>query len=134
MVRPELHDLRTDKRALEVSGLVESLAAGGRRVVVWVADEGRRQILDDFLWTFSQLAFVPHILWQSSLGEVDDPVVLVGEASNPNGATVLVIGDDPPPETWARGFDEIHDFIPPGPAGEERRSWWQRWAARADEG
>ena len=47
MTRLVLHDLQSDKRAGELARLIESLAAEGRRLVVWVADEGRRQI-----WTF----------------------------------------------------------------------------------
>jgi DNA polymerase-3 subunit chi len=132
MTRLELHDLPSDKRAADLARVLEGLTADRRRAIVWVADEGRRQIFDDWLWTYDRLSFVPHVLWQPSLGEVDEPVVLVGEPGNPNRATVLVVGDDLPPEEWARDFDEIHDFIPPGPAGDERRAWWRRWSGGAD--
>ena len=104
--------------------MLERLHASRKRVVVWVADEGRRQILDDYLWTFRKLAFVPHAVWSPSLGEVDDPIVLVGEPANPNGASVLVVGDDPPPAAWATKFEEIHDLIAPGADGEERMAFW----------
>lgn len=134
MTRLVLHELHSDKRAGELARLVESLVADGRRLVVWVADEGRRQIFDDWLWTFDPQSFVPHCLWQPSLGEVQDPVVLVGEHANPNRATVLVVGDELPSGEWAKGFDEVHDLIPPGSEGEERRTWWQRWQAAADGG
>jgi len=134
MPRLVLHDLQSDKRAGELARLIESLAADGRRLVVWVADDGRRTIFDDWLWTFDRLAFVPHAVWQPSLGEIDDPVALVGEPGNPNRGTVLVIGDDLPPEEWARGFEEIHDLIEPGPAGDERREWWERWRDTANAG
>lgn len=133
MARLVLHDLQSDKRAGDLAQLIENLAADGRRLVVWVADEGRRQIFDGWLWTFNKLAFVPHSLWQPSLGEVEDPVVLVGEPANPNRATVLVIGDDLPPEEWARGFEEVHDLIAPGDEGSARRTWWRRWSESADE-
>jgi len=133
MTRLVLHDLQSDKRAGELARLVESLAADGRRLVVWVTDEGRRQIFDDWLWTFDKLSFVPHSVWQPTLGEVDDPVVLLGDPGNPNGAKVLVIGDDLPGEDWARGFDEVHDLIPPGDEGRERREWWQRWSGGGGE-
>ena len=76
---------------------------------------------------------MPHSVWQPALGEVDDPVVLLGEPGNPNGATVLVIGDDLPGEDWARAFDEVHDLIPPGDEGDERRAWWQRWSGGGGE-
>ncbi len=133
MTRLELHDLATDKRAGDLARLVESLTAGGKRLLVWVADEGRRQIFDDWLWTFDRLSFVPHSVWQPALGEIDDPVTLLGVEGNPNRATVLVVGDDLPPADWAREFEEIHDFIPPGDGGDERRSWWHEWSAGGDE-
>ena len=54
-------------------------------------------------------------------------MVLVGEPVNPNSATVLVVGDDPPPCAWASTFEEIHDLIAPGESGEERTEFWDRW-------
>jgi DNA polymerase-3 subunit chi len=125
VARLELHQLSTEKRAGELAGLLERLHALRKRIVVWVADEGRRQILDDYLWTFRKLAFVPHAVWSPSLGEVDDPIVLVGEPANPNGASVLVVGDDPPPAVWASKFEEIHDLIAPGEDGKERMEFWK---------
>lgn len=133
MTRLVLHDLQSDKRAGELARLIESLAAEGRRLVVWVADEGRRRIFDDWLWTFDKQSFVPHSVWQPDLGDVEDPVVLLGEPGNPNGATALVIGDDLPGEEWAKEFDEIHDLIPLGDEGEKRRSWWKRWSGGGEE-
>lgn len=126
MTRLELHPLASDKRARELAAVVERLQREGIRVVVWVADEGRRQILDDYLWTFDKLAFVPHLLWTAGLGDVDDPVVLVGEPANPNRATVLVVGDELPPGAWAASFDEVHDLIEPGSGGERRRAFWEQ--------
>lgn len=127
MARLELHDLKSDKRAGELTALLSRLHETHARVVVWVADEGRRQILDDYLWTFQKLAFLPHVLWGPELGEVEDAIVLVGEPVNPNRATILVVGDDPPPGGWAATFDEIHDLIAPGDVGTRRRSFWDRW-------
>ena len=123
----ELHTLRSEKRAGELAVLLERLHRARARVVIWVADEGRRQIFDDYLWTYQKLAFLPHVLWSPQLGEVEDAIVLVGEPANPNRATVLVVGDDPPPGPWAATFDEVHDLLAPGPVGEERRMFWERW-------
>jgi len=131
MARLELHQLASDKRARELAALIERLHRQGARVVVWVADEGRRQILDDYLWTYDKLAFVPHLLWHGGLGDVDDPVVLVGEPVNPNRAAVLVVGDELPPGPWAASFDEVHDLIEPGSGGERRRASWERWRVDA---
>ena len=136
MAHLELHQLKTEKRAGELTALLSRLYESRARVVVWVADDGRRQILDDYLWTYQKLAFLPHLLWGPELGEVDEPIVLVGEPANPNHASVIVVGDDPPPGAWAATFDEVHDLIAPGESGERRTEFWERWKAdpeKADE-
>jgi len=126
VARIELHVLKIPKRAKQVAELLDQLHRQGARVVVWVADEGRRQILDDYLWTFEKLAFVPHILWSQPLGEVDDPIVLVGEAANPNRASMLVVGDDLPDGSWAATFDVVHDLVGADEDGAARREFWDR--------
>ncbi len=127
MVSLQLHSLSGSKRAGELAKLVDSLYRSGRQLLVWVADDRRRQGLDDYLWTFDKVAFVPHAQWDSSQDEADEPVLLLGQAANPNQAEILVIGDDLPPAEWAASFKEVHDLIPPGEAGAERTAWWQEW-------
>ncbi len=120
-----LHALPGDKRAGVLAGLVEELFLAGSRVVVWVADDGRRDVLDDYLWTFRQLSFVPHCQWTPGMEPIDEPIVLVGEAADPAGARVLVIGDEIPPIDWVLRFDEVHDLIPPGAEGVSRTERWR---------
>ncbi|MCP4895569.1 MAG: DNA polymerase III subunit chi [bacterium] len=122
-----LHDLPGSKRVGELIKVLEELYHKRVPVVVWVDDEGRRQILDDYLWTYSRLGFLPHSVWAASMGVVDDPVVLVGEEGTPNGAKVLVVGDGFPPLNWAGSFETVHDFIPPGEEGEKRRDLWHQF-------
>jgi len=124
----EIHHLKSPKRAKQLAGLLVELHGRGSRVVVWVADEGRRQILDDYLWTFEKLAFLPHVSWTPGLGEVDDPIVLVGEAANPNRASILVVGDDLPDGSWAATFDVVHDLVGADDEGKTRRTFWERWS------
>ena len=106
---------------------MEKLYKQRRRIVVWVGDQGRLQILDDYLWTFRRLSFVPHAVWSPELGDLDEPVVLVAEPANPNRADVMVVGDDPPPGEWAATFDEVHDLVSSGEDGDERRQFWRQW-------
>lgn len=135
MSRLHLHTLPGEKRAAEVASLVARLYGARRRVVVWVEDEGRAQILDDFLWTFGKLTFLPHAVGAPGVDVSDEPVVVLSEPGNPNGADVLIVADGLPPLGWAAEFAEVHDLIPPGPAGEERRSHWDGWVGdRSGEG
>ena len=96
-----------------------------RRVVVWVSDEGRLRILDDFLWTADKLGFLPHAVAAEGVDMTGEPAVLVCRPVNPNRAAVLVVGDGLPPLDWAAGFDEVHDLVTPDAAGDERRVHWQ---------
>jgi DNA polymerase-3 subunit chi len=125
VARVYLHPLPGEKRALELARLIDRLYRNGRRMVVWVADEGRRQILDEYLWTFDRLAFIPHVGWMADTGSVDDPVVLLGEPANPNRADTLLIADELAEPEWMAGFDQIHDLVPQGPEGDERRVRWR---------
>lgn len=127
MTRVMTHPLPSPKRAGLVVREVERLYKEGRRTVIWVADDRLRTVLDEYLWTYEQLAFIPHIVWTEDLGEVVDPVVLLASEANPNEAEALVVADDLPPEGWVSNFDEVHDFIPPGDEGVERQAWWTRW-------
>jgi DNA polymerase-3 subunit chi len=122
-----LHDLTGPKRAGRLAKLVESIYRENRRVVVWVADEGRLHILDEYLWTFEQLSFLPHAVWAENVTEFDEPVALVSVPKNPIDAEVLVVGDDPPPGDWIASFGEVHDLVPPGDEGDERRAFWRSW-------
>ena len=54
MATLELHQLRSTKRARQLAKLIDSMHREGRRIVVWVGDEGRRQILDDYLKTYRE--------------------------------------------------------------------------------
>jgi DNA polymerase IIIc chi subunit len=129
VTRLELHPLPGAKRAAEVAELVARLHRERRRVVVWVSDEGRLRILDDFLWTADRLGFVPHAVAAEGVDVAGEPVVLVCRPVNPNCAAVLVVGDGLPPLDWAAGFDEVHDLVAPDAAGDERRAHWRQLLA-----
>lgn len=125
--RPEvvLHRLRGSKKAQAACALIEALYADGRRVAVWVADPGRAAILDQYLWTFSQSAFVPHARWDGS-GEAEDPVVIVsGSFVVPGGADTLLVVDRLPDPAAAAGFAAIHDLDAGGPEDAGKEDSWR---------
>jgi DNA polymerase-3 subunit chi len=128
-----LHRLAGTKKALDACRLVESLYEGGKRVTVFLSDSGRAAMLDQYLWTFAQHSFVPHVLWDGQ-GEVEDPVVLVtGTLANPNASSVLVIGDRIAGPGDAGGFPEVHDFVTTAPEDEGKRKAWEDAGFAVDE-
>ena len=133
MSRLHLHTLPGEKRAAEVANLLAKLFSARRRAVVWVEDEGRAKILDDYLWTFGKHTFLPHAVAAAGVDVSQEPVVVLSEPANPNGADVLVVADGLPPLDWAAEFAEVHDLLPPGSPGEERRSHWDGWTGDRSE-
>ena len=101
--------------------------------MIWVEDPSHRNAFDEYLWNHEKLAFIPHISWEPDMGKVQDPIVLLGEPGEGNGSEILLVADGRPPEDWAGHFFEIHEFLPPGEAGEERKAWWEAWLKEREE-
>jgi DNA polymerase IIIc chi subunit len=119
-----LHRLAGTKKALDACRLIERLYTAGKRVAVYLSDGGRAKMFDEYLWTFAQHSFVPHVLWGGE-GEVEDPVVVVtGVLANPNRADLLVIGDKMPAPGELPEWKEVHDFVTAAPEDKGRPELW----------
>jgi len=120
-----VHRLAGTKKALEACRLIDGLYRSGRRVVAWVDDSGRAKMFDEYLWTYAQHSFVPHVLWGGQ-GEVEDPVVVVtGSLANPNQADTLVVVDRLPDAAAAAAFPEIRDLASQAAEDQGRREAWE---------
>jgi DNA polymerase IIIc chi subunit len=120
-----LHRLAGAKKAYDACRLVEALYLDGRRVVVWFSDAGRAAVLDQYLWTFSQSSFVPHLRWNGG-DELEEPVALVvGELANPNRADVLVVVDRLEELGAAAQFERIHDLLARTSEDHGKREAWE---------
>ena len=120
-----VHRLAGTKKALEACRLIDGLYRAGRRVVAWIDDSGRAKMFDEYLWTYAQHSFVPHILWAGE-GEAEDPVVVVtGSLANPNRADALVVVDRIPDPVAAAAFPEIHDLASQAAEDQGRREAWE---------
>jgi DNA polymerase-3 subunit chi len=129
-----LHRLAGTKKALEACRLVERLYTAGRRVVVYLADGGRAAMFNEYLWTFAQHSFVPHVLWDGR-GSVDDPVVVVtGALANPNRSDVLVVGDALAEPGAAVPWGEVHDFLTAAAEDEGKATTWEEAGFKVEEG
>jgi DNA polymerase IIIc chi subunit len=128
-----LHRLSGTKKALDACRLVERLYTAGKTVTVYVSDGGRAAMLNDYLWTFAQHSFVPHVMWDGR-GEVGDPVVVVtGALANPNASGVLVIGDTLGEPRDAAPWNEVHDFVSAAPEDEGKAGTWQEAGFEVEE-
>ena len=75
--------------------LLEKSLERGWRVVVQSTSEERADALDAHLWTYRDDSFLPHATWRVA-DVAEQPIVLVIEADNPNGANVRFLVDNAP--------------------------------------
>jgi len=89
--------------------LLEKALAGGFRILVVAGSEARVDVLNQSLWTYAQLSFLPH-------GSVKDgnveqqPILLSTEFTPLNGAKLLAVTDGAIPENPA-AFERIIDMF-----------------------
>ena len=111
--------------------LLRKAYASGNRVGV-VADEFLLQELDQRLWTFSALEFIPHCRGHADAAmRAASPVVLAASCGEIEHSDVLVQLGDEPPAGFER-FERLIELV--GLAPEERQQARLRWRHYADRG
>jgi DNA polymerase-3 subunit chi len=109
LTRVEFIKLNRPERARVLCDLAEEFYLAGQRVLVMVQDDNQGVTLDQFMWSWKKGAFVPHVYQNGSVECHDEPVVIVAEEENPNGAQVLLMGVTCSLE-FARHFRHVIDF------------------------
>jgi DNA polymerase-3 subunit chi len=109
VTRIEFITLKRPERARVLCDLAEEFYLAGQRVLVMVQDDNQGVTLDRFMWTWKKAAFIPHVYENGSVDCHDEPVVIVAEEENPNGAQVLLMGV-PCSLEFIRHFQHVTDF------------------------
>ena len=109
MTRIEFVKLNRPERARVLCELAEEFSTAGQRVLVMVQDDNQGVTLDRFMWIWKKGAFLPHVYQNGSVECHDEPVVIVAEEENPNGAQVLLMGA-PCSMEFMRHFRHVVDF------------------------
>ncbi len=91
--RVEFIELKRAEKARHLCELAEQFYTQGMRVLVTVDDDNQGVTLDRFMWTWKRAAFLPHSYDNGAVDCLEEPVVITTKEHNPNGATVLVMGD-----------------------------------------
>lgn len=97
--------------------LVEKMYAQKQRGVLLIHDTHTYQDINDVLWTFSKVSFIPHGGKEDGLAPEDQPFWLTSTLENPNHANVLILlGEniDTLDKVKSLGFDRVVSiFIQP---------------------
>ncbi len=101
--------------------IAEKVVAGGGRLLVVDADEGRRERIDRLLWEYSRDGFLPHAV----AGAGDDaaqPVLIASDTVAGNAARNVALADG----RWrgeALGFDRAFLFFDEERVADARVAW-----------
>ena len=87
---------------------VEKFYNLGSKIIILTSSKERGENLDEYLWTFKQQSFIPHIYSEEIVNE--EPVVITVAEKNLNGASVLIL-DTPSSHDFMREFDWVIDFV-----------------------
>jgi len=105
--------------------LIQKSLERGWRVAVQASSDERIEALDAHLWTWRDDAFVPHGTWRDA-EPAEQPVLLTGDETNPNGAAVrfLVEGASMPGDAAAyQRLVVLFDGDDPEALEEARARW-----------
>ncbi len=78
-------------------------------MLVRVQDENQAVTLDRFMWTWDKGSFLPHACNNGSVDCLEEPIVITAKESNPNGASVLIMGQ-PCSRDFIKRFELAIDF------------------------
>ena len=81
--------------------LLESVIAKGNNVHILCENDEQIKTLDDYLWTYEQLSFLPHATYKDDLVE-KQPIVLSINDNNLNNASVLVLTEPKLPQNFSK--------------------------------
>ena len=111
MTRIDFHSNVPDKIAYACR-LVRKARAQNLRVVMMAEDAAQLQKLDEMLWTFSELDFLPHVTADSPLA-AQTPIVLMdldNSAAELPHHQILVNLSQQPPSNFAR-FERMFEIV-----------------------
>lgn len=89
--------------------LTEEQYATGGKVLIRVQDDNQAISLDRFMWTWDKGAFLPHAFNNGSVDCLEEPIVITVRENNPNGASILLMGE-PCSLDYIRKFELVIDF------------------------
>lgn len=103
-----LPDARPKGRQLLACRLAEKALAQGHRVAIHTASPEQSALMDELLWTYKDISFLPHAVDRI---EADEPILVSHAADRLTGrATVLINLGDAVPEVFER-FERVTEVV-----------------------
>lgn len=87
----------------------KSAVDSGKRLVVFAPDEATASEFDRLLWTYSPLAFVPHVRAEHALAKETPVVIALADSVLPHHETLLNLSNEPPP--FFSRFEYLREIV-----------------------
>lgn len=110
--------------------LAAKIYAQKRHALVFASEPGVAQRFDHMLWSFNQLAFVPHVMAQHALAAAT-PIVVAQKIEDLPYDDVLINLDGELPPNFAR-FETLIEIV--AHTDEDRQRARQRWTFYKERG
>lgn len=120
-------DLAISNKQKYVCDIVEKLFNDDKKTAVYVKDSKDADTLDRLLWVWKQDTFIPHIIAEEMIEELEDPVVIIKNKEILPKTEALVLFD-PLPIDYFNLYKIVIDFAEvysPQKAQESRKRYKQ---------
>ena len=128
MTRIDFHSNVADKIGYACR-LVRKARAANCQVVLYSDDHAQLRALDEALWTFSELDFLPHVMAGDDLAS-NTPIVLAGNADKELPHNQILINLSAATPALFAQFERMFEIVSPeaidASAGRERYRFYQQ--------
>ena len=113
-----------------VCQLAEKARNEGYDIYIHAASREAAATLDDLLWTFRDVSFLPHAAIDAADSGADSPIIIGWEGEEPQQRQVLINLSGAAPE-HADAYERIIEVVPSDPADRDRaRQRYKDYRAR----
>ncbi len=126
-----LNDRKSGNREQFSCRLAEKAFRLGHRIFLHTDQTDTARRLDEMLWTFRDISFVPHALAENS-GDSERAPVLLGSGQEPEGEFDLLINLDHEVPVFFSRFERVAELV--GPDEDSRAKARERYRFYRDRG
>ena len=109
MTQVKFVKLERQEKLQLLCNLAEECFQTEKRILLMVHDDNQAVSLNRFLWTWKKGSFLPHAFDNGSVECFNEPIVISIRETNPNGASILIMGKPCSPE-FIEQFELVIDF------------------------
>ncbi len=111
----------------DISLLIEKLFRQGIKVLIFCPDDSIARLLDDFLWTFKEESFIPHIVVDKNYNHLETIIISKDKLNVESFKTLIVFKGSSVDSAFCNKFEKTYYFFDDNNADEKKlaRNVWR---------